>query len=110
MFIVDKRGSLMVKIQSSVHDAETFAFNVFKNMDHSLCQQLIGAVKDGSSTLYLLTHMYVTYSVITNFDCLATDKHFREAYARTDPIEVVWRQIDDAVAYSKAGSTTYSSK
>ena len=28
----------------------------------------------------------------------------------TASIEVAWRQIDDAVAYADAGSTTYSSK
>ena len=64
----------------------------------------------GSSTLYLLTHLYKTYSVISNADWLANDKRFCEAYAPTFPIEVAWRHIDDAVAYANAGSTPYSNK
>ena len=38
------------------------------------------------------------------------DKRSRKAYAPTDPIEVVWRQIDDKVAYGDPGSTPYSTK
>ena len=58
-----------------------------------------------SSTLYLLTHLYEPYAVISNADWLANDKRFCEAYAPTNPIEVVCRQINDAVAYGDAGST-----
>ena len=28
------------------HDAATLAFNTFHNVDHALCQQLLGAAKD----------------------------------------------------------------
>ena len=91
-------------------------------MDRALWQQIMGAVKDNfarvnhrpcqwysvSSTLYLLTHIYDTYAVITNADWLENDKRFREAYAPTDPIEVVWCHINDAVAYADANSTPYS--
>ena len=38
------------------------------------------------------------------------DKRFHKAYAPTDPIKVVWRKIDDAVAYANAGYTPYSTK
>ena len=48
--------------------------------------------------------------MISNAEWLANNKHFREAYALTVPIKVVWRQIDDAVAYANAGSTPYSNK
>ena len=106
------------------HGAETVAFNVFQNMDCVLRRQLIGAVKDNfvrvlhrphlgysrSSTMDLLTHLYVTYAVITNADWIANDKRFPKAYAPTDPIEVVCRKIDDTVAYANAGSMPYSSK
>ena len=100
------------------------AFNTFKNFDCALRQQLIGAIKatllrvkhkphlgySGPSTLDLLTHLYETYAVISNADWLASDKCFHKAYSPTVPIMVAWRQIDDAVAYSDAGSTPYSSK
>ena len=99
-------------------------FSTFNNIDRDLRQQLLGAIEDtflqvkhkphrgysGSSTLDLLTHLYETYAVISNADWLANDKRFREAYSPNAPIEVYWRQIDDAVAYTNAGSTPYSSK
>ena len=104
--------------------AVTLAFNTFHNVDCALHQQLLGPVKytfvwvkhklhigySGYSKLDLLTHMYETYAVICNSDWLANDKRFCKAYAPTTPIEVVWRQIDDTVAYADAGSTHYSNK
>ena len=81
------------------HNVETVEFNTFQNMDCALCQQLMGANEDNfsyvlhmphmcysrSSTLYLLTQLYTTYTLITNADWLANDNRFREAYAPTDP-------------------------
>ena len=64
----------------------------------------------GSRALDLLTYLYATYDVISNADWLKNDKRFREPYSPSVPIEVAWRQIDDAVAYADAGSTPYSSK
>ena len=49
----------------------------------------------------LITHLYVTYADITNADWLANDKRFQEAYAPTDPIEVVWKNINNEVAYAR---------
>ena len=106
------------------HNAATLAFKNFRNVDRALRQQLLGAVEDnfvqvkhrphqgyiGSSMLYFFTHLYKTYSVISNSNWIANNKHFREAYAPTKPIDVVWRQIDDAVAYADASSTPYLSK
>ena len=57
-----------------------------------------------------LTQLYETYAVISNPYWLANGKSFRKAYTPTEPIKVVWRQIDDAVAYADAGSTPYLTK
>ena len=103
------------------HNAATLDFNTFSNVECALRQQLLGAIEDtllqvkhnphhgysGSSTLDLLTHLYETYAVISNADWLANDKRFRKPYSPTVPIEVAWRQIDDAVAYADAGSMPY---
>ena len=93
-------------------------------MNHALLQQLLGTIEDNffrvlhrqhlgysrSSTLDLITHLYEAYSVITNADWLANNKHFHEAYAPTNPIEVVLRQIYNTVAYTNEGSLPYSNK
>ena len=64
------------------HDAATLAFNTFTTVDRDLHQKLLGAVEEtflrvkhkphhgysGSSTLDLLTHLYETYTVISNAD------------------------------------------
>ena len=39
-----------------------------------------------SSTLDLLIHLYETYVVILNADCLANDKRFYKAYSPTVPL------------------------
>ena len=106
------------------HDAAKLAFKKNRNLECTLSQKLLGAVKDNfvrfkhrshqrysvSSTLDLLTYLYKTYAVIFNADWLTNDKRFRNTYASTKPIEVVGRNIDDAVAYTNAGSTPYSTK
>ena len=123
LILADATGPEAVSI-CYAHDVATLAFNTFHNVDRSLRQKLIGAVKDtfmwvkhkphrgysGSSTLYLLTHLYKTYSVISNADWLANDKRFCEAYTPAVPIEVAWRHIYDGVAYADAGSIPYSNK
>ena len=90
-------------------------------MERALRQQLLGAAKDnsvwvkhrphqgysGSSMLDLFTHLYKTYTVITNADWIVNNKLFHKAYAPTDPIKVVWFQINDAVTYADSGSTPY---
>ena len=81
------------------------AFSMFQNMDRALWRKLLGVAEDnfvrvkhrprqgyiGFITLDLLTHLYATYIVITNADCLANKKRFHKAYAPTDPIKIVWR-------------------
>ena len=49
------------------------------------------------------------YAVISNADWLENNKHLREPYSPSVPIEVAWRQINYAVVYANAGSTPYSS-
>ena len=60
--------------------------------------------------LDLLIHLYKTYTVISNEDWLAKYKRLCKSYAPTNPIDIFWRQINDAVAYADAGSTPYLPK
>ena len=93
---------------------------MFQNMDRVLLQQIMGAVENNffcvlhmlhlgyseTAALNLLTHLYATYVVITNSYGITNEKRFCEAYAPTDPIEVFWRKVDDAVANVDASSAT----
>ena len=106
------------------HDAVTLTFSTYANVDRALQQQLLVAVDNtllrvlhkphrkhsGSSTLHLLTHLYASYSVISNVNWLKNDKRFCETYLSSVPIKVAWQQINDAIAYANAGSTLYYSK
>ena len=106
------------------HNAATLAFNTSVNVDRALRQQLLCAVDDtflqvlhkphrgysGSSMLDLLTHLYATYDVISNADWLENENRFRKPYSPSVPIEIAWRQINNAVAYADASSKLYSSK
>ena len=94
---------------------------MFQNIDRALHQQLLGAVKDnfilvlhkphigyiGSTTLGMLTHLYTTYTVISNADWPMNYKRLHEAYYPTDPIKVMWWHINNAVSYDSNGSTPY---
>ena len=97
-------GTEAASIQNA-HNAATLAFNTLSNVDRVLSQQLLGAVKYtflrvkhkphcgyiGSSTLDLLTHIYKTYTVISNADWPVNNKRFRKLYSPTVPIKVAWR-------------------
>ena len=99
------------------HNAAKIVFNMFQNIERPLCQQHMVAVKDNlvrvlhmphqgystSCTLNFIAHQYVIYAVIVNANWIANDKRLQEAYAPTNPIEVLWRKIDDAVAYAEVG-------
>ena len=105
-------------------DAATVALDMFQNRDHTLCQQLLGAVKDNLvpvlyrsqlgyiryTTVDMLIHLYKTYMVITNTNWIENDKRSREAYDPIESIKLVWLQIDNTVAYANAGSTSYYNK
>ena len=58
----------------------------------------------------MLTNLYATYAMITNAECVPNGKRFCKAYAPTNPIEVIWRQINDTVKYTNTGSMPYSIK
>ena len=81
------------------HNAARHAFKIFRNIYLALWKQLIGAIEDnlvwvnhrthqrysGSSTVDLLTHLYDTYTVISNTDWCANNKRFREVYTPHQP-------------------------
>ena len=88
-------------------------------MDQDLNQQLLSSVKgnyarvlhrthlgySGYRTLDLITELYTMYAVITKSGWILNNTRFYKANAPTDPINVVWRKIDNTVEYAKARAT-----
>ena len=62
----------------------------------------------GSTTLGLLTHLYVTYMVIANADWIVNGKRFREVHSPTNPLEFLWNQINNSFVYGNTISTPNS--
>ena len=60
------------------------------------------------TTLELLNHLYATYDAISPADLITNDVCFKATYDPEQPIETLFQQIDDAVAYADAGNAPYT--
>jgi len=94
----------------------------FIAVGNALKKQLLAAVNDiylctlkmpyigyGNVTvLQLLTHLYSTYAKISPGDLEANDKRMKAAYDPNLPIEFLFKQIEDAVAYADHGQAPIS--
>jgi hypothetical protein len=58
--------------------------------------------------LQLLAHLYANYAKITPADLDANDRQMKKACDVNQPIEVLYKQIDDAVEFADAGATPYT--
>jgi hypothetical protein len=56
----------------------------------------------------LLNHLYDRYGAITAHDLEENDKHFRHEYDPSQPIETLYKQLDDAMLYADAGHQAYT--
>jgi hypothetical protein len=56
----------------------------------------------------LLNHLYDRYGSITAHDLDENDKHFRTDYDPSQPIETLYKQLDDAMLYADAGHQAYT--
>ena len=94
----------------------------FIAVGNALKKQLLAAVDDiylctlkmpyigyGNVTvLELLTHLYSTYAKISPGDLEANEKRMKAAYDPNLPIEFLFKQIEDAVAYADHGQAPIS--
>ena len=60
------------------------------------------------TALQLITHMYTTYGKITSMDLEANDNKMKAPYDSTQPIEVLFQQIEEAQEFAEAGEAAYS--
>ena len=58
--------------------------------------------------LQLFTHLYSTYAKISPGDLEANEKRMKAAYDPNLPIEFLFKQIEDAVAYADHGQAPIS--
>jgi hypothetical protein len=56
----------------------------------------------------LLAHLYTNYAKITPADLDGNDKAMKQACDVNQPIEVLYKQIEDAIEFADAGQTPYS--
>jgi hypothetical protein len=56
----------------------------------------------------LLDHLYSRYGAITAHDLEENDRHFRQNYDPTQPIEQLFKQVEDAMLYADAGQQAYT--
>jgi hypothetical protein len=60
--------------------------------------------------LELLAHLYANYAKITPADLDQNDQAMKQPCDVNQPIEVLFKQIDDAVEFASAGGTPYSTE
>jgi hypothetical protein len=90
--------------------------------DKALKQQLLAAVHESyyrtlrhritgfanTTTRQLLDHLYATYGNLTPADLVENDERMKAPYDPSQPIEVLFDQIDDAVELADAANAAYT--
>ena len=59
------------------------------------------------TTIALLNHLYTTYGCITTMDLEENDARMKTPYDATQPIEVLFNQIETAQEFAEAGNAPY---
>ena len=106
------------------HDMDTKLYREYNSTDKALKYLLISAIDEtyirslcdkyignaNTTTLQMLTHLYVTYAKITKGDLVENDKYMRTDYDVNQPMEVLVGQINDAVDIEVASDNPYSTE
>ena len=59
------------------------------------------------TTLQMLTHLYISYARISQFNLEENDKRLKQQWDTNQPFKVLIDQIEDAIDYAAAGNTPY---
>ena len=90
--------------------------------EQALKQLLLGAVDDiyvsslrnqytgytAVTTLAILTHLYDTYGQISDLDLDENEKRMKTKYDPNQPIDVLFRQIEEAEEYAATGNSPFT--
>ena len=96
-------------------------FQETQRTDQALKQQLLNAIDEmytrglrnahtgysNVTTFGLLTHLYNTYGSVTSMDLEQNDICMKQPYDPTQPIEVLFNQIETAQEFAEAANTPY---
>ena len=105
-----------------IHQENLRVYREVSRTDQALKQQLLGAFDDmylkamknthvgytNRTTMELITHLYNSYGNITQIDLNDNDVRMKTPYDITTPIENLFKQIDEAVAYADAGNSAFT--
>ena len=58
----------------------------------------------------LLNHLFTTYAAIDQFELEKNQENMTARYDPNAPIETLFKQITDSVAYTELGDATFTSK
>lgn len=108
----------------SAHKEELREWQETTRADQALQQQLLSVFDEeylrglrnmhmgyvGVSTNTMLQHLYDNYGVITAVDIEDNDTTMRAEYDPSQPIEVLFHQIETAVEFAEAGNRPYDPK
>jgi hypothetical protein len=117
-------GGTAVQIHEIVrqHKENIRVWREYNATDKALQQQLINTFDEpyiqglrdrhtsynNVSAMQILTHLYTTYGVITPIDIEDNDAKMRAPFNPTQPIEVLFDQIETAVKFADAGNRSYN--
>ena len=104
------------------HTAELIAYYETERTDQALKQQVLNAFDDmytrglrnthtgyaSVTALQIITHLYTSYGKITSMDLETNDAKMKAPYDSTQPIEVLFQQIEEAQEFAEAGEASYS--
>jgi hypothetical protein len=104
------------------HTAELIAYYETERTDQALKQQILNAYDDmytrglrnthtgyaSVTALQIITHLYTLYGKITSMDLETNDAKMKAPYDSTQPIEVLFQQIEEAQEFAEAGEASYS--
>ena len=106
------------------HEKEVKIYEEYQACDRLLVRLICAAVEDdytaalkneftgytGTTALKLLTHLIDTYANIDEYDLRENQKRMDQSYDPSQPIESLYRQIDEAVAYADAGKCPFTDR
>ena len=104
------------------HTAARALFKEYVAVGNALKQQLIGAVDDiylrglqhrvygflNVTVIQMIYYLFQNYGKITPSDLVANEQRMKAPYDVSTPIEHLWAQIEDAIAFAGAADAPFS--